>query len=231
MKLLFILLAMPYAALAQRQSLSIAYKPSMTFLGKQSQKFRNYYFSSREGKTTVRSSVAVLYYFPVEEKFGISAGLEYAQQGQQVNFKADSAWPTYNHVQLNITLNYLRIPLLFSYELLHHGNSGLQLFTGVNVGIAVKKEDNYQNIILEDILLPPANKRYQDVDVAIPVGINYCVRFSKKMYGHLGASYSFGLVDAFNKTGAARFGVLSEFDNSKQSSLSLNAGLGINFYK
>ena len=101
----------------------------------------------------------------------------------------------------------------------------------MNLGMVVRRKDNYQVIILENILLPPAEKRYKNIDWAVPIGINYKKELTAKLFATIGIEYLLGLTDAFSENGASKFGVLSEFSNSKQSSLSLNVGLGLNLTK
>jgi len=84
--------------------------------------------------------------------------LEYSQQGQKINFNADSAFPSSNRKILRIELNYLRIPVTIQYSLFKATKSELSIHAGVSFGAAIKRKDNYQDIILEDILLPPAEK-------------------------------------------------------------------------
>ena len=47
----------------------------------------------------------------------------------------------------------------------------------------------------------------------------------------LGVEYLVGLTNSFTENGASKFGVLSEFDNSKQKRLSINIGIGFNLTK
>lgn len=49
------------SSFAQRHSISINYKPSLAYFGKQSQSFHDYYFASRKGDQTFNSSVNILY--------------------------------------------------------------------------------------------------------------------------------------------------------------------------
>jgi hypothetical protein len=229
---LFILcLFLTVFSFGQRQSISINYKPSLTCFGKQSQSFKNYYFASRKGDRTFNSSVNILYSCKLSSTISFTTGLEYSQQGQNVNFNADSAFPGNNRQILKIELNYMRIPFTIDYSLFKIKNSALTIYTGISLGIAIKRKDNYQDIILERILLPHAEKRYKNMDWAIPVGVNYKKEITSKVFANFGFEYLAGLTNTFSENDASKFGVLSEFDNSRQSRVSLNIGIGFNLTK
>jgi hypothetical protein len=132
---------------------------------------------------------------------------------------------------LTTKLNYFRIPLTLRYYFISSSKNKLSLYSGLNVGLAVKRKDNYQEVILEDILLPPAEKRYKSNDWAIPFGIIFQKNISKTFFANVGAEYLVGLTNSFSELNLSKFGVLSEFDNSKQSSASINIGIGIRLIK
>ncbi len=59
---LFILcLFLAASSIGQKHVISINYKPSLTYFGKQSQSFKNSYFASRKGQETFYSSANILY--------------------------------------------------------------------------------------------------------------------------------------------------------------------------
>lgn len=215
----------------QKHSISINYKPLLTYFGKQSQSFDNYYFTSRKGNQTFNNSINILYRCKLSSKISLAAGFEYSQQGQNINFSADSAFPSAKSQILKIELNYLRIPFTINYSILKTKKSELNIYSGISFGVAIKRKDNYQNIILEDILLPPAEKRYKNKDWAIPIAVNYKKGLTSKIFANFGFEYLVGLTNAFSENGASKFGVLSEFDNSKQNRLALNIGLGLSLRK
>lgn len=215
----------------QKHRISINYKPSLTYLGKQKQEFNDFYFDSRSGKKTFNSSANILYSFTFSSKFNFTTGLEFSQQGQNINFKTNSVIPESNNVIYWTQLNYVRIPITIGYSILKGGKDELNVNTGLSLGFVTKRVDNYQDIILQDIFLPGAEKRYKDKDLAIPIGINYHRFLTKKITVIFGVEYLSGLTNSFNENGASRFGVLSEFDNSKQNRLSINVGIGINLTK
>ena len=233
MKAFFFILCLiiTVAAIGQKHSMLINYKPSLTYFGKQSENFDNYYFASRKGDKTFNSSVNILYSYKLSSTISFTTGLEYSQQGQNVNFNADSAYPSNNRQILKIELNYLRIPLTIDYTVFKMKKSALNIYSGISLGIAIKQNDNYQDIILEDILLPVAEKRYKNKDWAIPVGINYKKEITPKIFTNFGCEYLLGLTDTFSENGASKFGVLSEFDNALQSRLALNIGIGFSLTK
>lgn len=219
------------SSIGQKQTISINYKPSITYFGKQSQSFQNYYFFSRKGNRTFNSSANIWYTYKLSSRLSLATGLEYSQQGQNILFNADSVFPSNYRRILKIQLSYLRIPLTVHYSVLKIKKSEINIYSGISLGMAIERKDNYQNIILEDILLPPAEKRYKNTDWAIPIGLNYKKELSSKIFANLGCEYLLGLTDAFSENGASKFGVLSEFDNSKQSRLSLNIGVGYSLTK
>ena len=233
MKTYWILLSLFFseAAIGQQHSLSINYKPSLTYFGQQTQSFHHYYFHSRSGDKTFNNTVNILYGYKLSSKIKITTGLEYAQQGQNISFIADSAFPSSNKKNLVIELNYFRIPLTIEYSIFKIKKSELKIYSGVSFGIATKRSDNYQYIILENILLPPAEKRYKNQNWAIPIGINYERALTRKTNAILGGEYLSGLTNSFTENGAFQFGVLSEFDNSRQKRISLSFGIGINLKK
>lgn len=218
-------------AIGQKHSIWINYKPSLTYLGKQSQTFNNSYFASRKGNETFNHTASILYSYKLSRKIGFTTGVEYSQQGQNINFNADSVFPSSNRVIFKVELNYLRIPLTFNYTIIQKKKAELGIYSGVNMGFAIKRKDNYQDIILEYILLPLAEKRYKEMDWAIPMGINYKKALTSNAFVNIGFEYLFGLTDAFSEKSLSKFGVLSEFANSKQRRLALNLGMGFRLTK
>lgn len=220
-----ILVSLP--AFAQKHSISINYKPGLSYFGKQKEQFdlSNSHFQSRDGNSTFRNSVNILYSYRIASKFTLSTGVEYAEQGQNIDFNA-GAERVYK-----VELNYWRIPLTLSYDLFSFRQNKLSIYSGVSIGFAAKKNDNYQYIITENILLPPAEKRYKDKDWAIPLGINLQKNLSKMMFVKFGAEYMFGLTNAFSDFSGSRIAELSQFAHSKQSRASLNIGVGIRLPK
>lgn len=81
------------------------------------------------------------------------------------------------------------------------------------------------------VKVAPPEKRYKNKDWAIPIGINYQKQLSSKVYANSGIEYLLGLTNSFSENGISKFGVLSEFDNSKQSRLSFNIGFGFSLTK
>lgn len=224
--LIILCLFLSIGAAGQRHSISINYKPSLTSFGKQTQSFKNFYFASRKGNKTFSNNANILYSYKASSKITVTSGLEYSQQGQNISFNADSVHPSSNKVILKIELNYLRIPFTIHYSLFQMKKSELNIYSGISFGLATKRKDNYQNIILEDILLPTAEKRYKNKDWAIPIGVNYKKELTSKIFTSFGFEYHLGLTNAFSENKASKFGVLSEFDNSKQSKLALSIGIG-----
>ncbi len=217
------------STIGQKHSISINYKPSLTFLGKQKQSFEYPYFKSRKGNKTFNNSANLLYKYKITSKINVSTGLEFSQQGQNINLQTNSDIPEDNkNIIFWSQLNYFRIPLTFGYSIFLKNKSELDFYTGLSFGIATKREDNYQDVKFEDILLPPANKRYQEQDWAIPVGINYQKSLTKNINAIFGIEYMVGLKNSFYDNGFSKFGVLSEFDNSRQKRLSINIGIGFN---
>ena len=217
-------------AIGQKHSISLNYMPSLTYFGKQTQSFKHYYFASRKGNQTFNSSVNVLYSYKLSSKVSLTTGLEYSQQGQNINFNADSAFPSDNRKILKIELNYLRIPVTINYSILKMAKSELNIYSGISLGIVNKRRDNYQDIILDFVLLGPAEKRYKSEDWALPIGANYKKELTSGVFANLGFEYLFGLTNAFSDS-SAEVGVLSEFYNSKQNRLSLNIGISFNLTK
>lgn len=226
---LFVLcLFMASSSFGQRHSISINYKPSLTYFGKQSQSFHDDYFVSRKGDQTFNSSVNILYTYRPFSKVSISTGIEYSQQGQNINFNADSVYPSNSRKILKIKLNYLRIPLTINYSIFKIKNSELNIYSGISMGLATSRKDNYENVVvLREYFGYPSNiDRYKKVDWAIPFGAAYKTELTKNVFANFGIEYLIGLTESFTENRLAKFGVLSQFDNSKQSRLSLNIGIG-----
>ncbi len=214
-------------AVGQKQNISINYKPSLTYFGKQSQSFHDYYFASRKGDKTFNNSASVLYTYKLFSTVSFTTGIEYSQQGQNINFNADSAFPSYNRKIFKIELSYFRIPFTVNYSILKIKKSELDIYAGISLGMATKRKDNYLDILIqrEYIGLPPSVKRYKNADWAIPIGATYKKKLTKKVSANFGIEYLIGLTDAFSENPSSKYGVLSEFDNSRQSRLSLNIGI------
>ncbi len=220
------------SSFGQRHNISINYKPSLTYFGKQSQSFHDYYFASRKGDQTFNSSVNVLYTYKLS-RVSLTTGIEYSQQGQNINFNADSAFPSKNRKILKIELNYIRIPLTISYSFLKMKKSALNIYAGISIGLATQRKDNYLDILIqrEYINLPSSINRYKNVDWGMPLGAIYKKELTKKVFANFGIEYLVGLTDSFSENPFSRYGVLSEFNNSKQSRLSLNIGIGFSLTK
>jgi hypothetical protein len=215
------------SSFGQKHSISINYKPSISYFGKQKQGFDNSYFDSRNGKSTFHNTIDILYNYQLTSKFSLSTGFQYSEQGQNIGLKSSLVGDRI----FTTELNYVRIPLTLSYDFISSSKHKLSFYSGLNVGFVTKRNDNYQNVILEDILLPPAEKRYKSNDWAIPFGIIFQKNISKAFFANLGAEYLLGLTNSFSELSSSKFGVLSEFDNSKQSRASINIGIGIRLTK
>lgn len=215
----------------QEHTISINYKPSLTYLGKQKENFDNLYFNSRSGKNTFNNSANILYSYKFLSKFNLTTGVELSQQGQNINFKTNSVIPENSNVIFWTKLNYVRIPVTVGYSIFNRKNSEIHINTGLSLGFVIKREDNYNGIIPEYILLPPAEKRYKEKDWAIPIGINYQKTFTKNVFAIFGFEYLIGITNSFNENPGSKFGVLSEFNNSKQRRLAINIGIGFNLKK
>ncbi len=207
----------------QKHSISINYKPSFTYFGKQKQNFDNSYFDSRNGNNTFHNAINILYNYQLTSKFSLSTGLEYSEQGQNINLKSKEVGDRI----FTTELNYIRIPFILNYYFVSTSINKLSIYSGVSLGVVVKRKDNYQNVILEDILLPTAEKRYKNNDWALPLGINFQRNISKTVFANFGIEYLIGLTNSFSKFTPSKYGVLSEFPNSKQNRASVNIGLGI----
>jgi Outer membrane protein beta-barrel domain len=231
MKLIALILCFPGfpSATGQKHCISVNYKPSLSYFGKQNQDFGTHYFSSRSGNRTYGTAADILYGYSIFRNVSVTTGAEYSQQGQNINFNLSSGVTDYTSILFKTELNYLRIPLIINYSLLKNKKNELSIYSGASLGIVTKRKDNYQDIILENILLPTAEKRYKDKDWAIPIGINYRRVVKAGIFVSLGAEYMHGLTDAFSKKSFSKFGVLSQFDNSKQNRLSLSLGGGFWF--
>ncbi len=207
--------------------MSINYKPSLTYFGKQSQNFQHPYFSSRRGKHTFKNTANILYKHTLSSRVNFTTGIEYSQQGQRINFNADSA--SGNNMQiLKLELNYFRIPFTIGYSIWRTTISDLQIYSGISFGLVAKRKDNYQDLILERINLPTAEERYRNHDWAVPLGINYKRELTSSFSFSIGVEFLFGLTNAFSENAGSKFGVLSEFKNSKQRRLALNTGFCYN---
>ena len=200
----------------QKHRVSVNYKPSLTYFGRQKESFDNYYFISRSGNNTFNNSVNILYSYKFLPKF---------------NLKTNSVTPENSNVIFKTQLNYVRIPLTVGYSIFKRKNSEVNISTGLSLGFVTKRKDNYQDIILEDILLPPVEKRYKENDWAIPIGLNYQKTLTRNVIAIFGFEYLIGMTNSFNENGASKFGVLSEFDNSKQKRMSINIGIGLDLTK
>jgi hypothetical protein len=233
MKIIFLLFSLftTINLFGQAHSISVNYLPSITTFGKQKQSFNHYHFKSRNGKTTFNSAANVLYKFQATPKIGIGMGLEFSPQGQNIQFETNSAIVESKGNTYSTELNYFRIPLTVNYAIVNRNKNKLIVYSGLNVGFATKRKDNYNDIIFEAILLAPAEERYKDNDFAIPVGINLQRKLCNKIFASFSFEQMFGITNSFSDNSFSRFGVLSEFKNSKQNRTSLNIGLGINLTK
>jgi|CXWL01.1.fsa_nt_gi hypothetical protein len=225
---IFLSLLFTISVSGQKKTISFTYKPSVCYFGKQNQSFNHYEFKSRSGDITVRHTAGLHYTLGITAGISVTSGLEYSQQGQNIDFKVDSPIPEHINDLLIAKLDYIRIPLTINYVISKKRTFDMKVYSGVSFGIAVKREDNYQDIISEQILLRPANKRYKTTDLAIPFGISLQKPLSKKIFLAAGIEYLTGLTNTFINP---PFGVLAEFKNSKQRKLSLSLDLGFRLSK
>ena len=233
MKIIILLLSLfiTRISLGQKHSISVNYLPSITTLGKQNQSFDHYYFNSRNGVTTLNTAASLHYNLQACSTIGFGLGLEFSSQGQDIKFMTNSNIPENNYQTFSTQLNYFRIPLTVNYAVVNHKKNIVRIYSGLNLGFAIERNDNYNDIIQESILLPPANKRYKDKDWAIPIGVNLQHTLCNNIFASIGFEQMFGLTNSFSDIGSSRFGVLSEFKNSKQNRTSINIGVGINLTK
>jgi hypothetical protein len=132
--------------LGRIRAYQINYKPLLTYFGRQSQSFKESYlnaFTSRNGNKTFSNSVNIFYSYKLFSKIKITTGLEYSQQGQNIIFSIDTASSSKNSL-LKIELNYIRIPLTIEYSIFKIKRSELNIHSGLSLGIATKRKDNYQ---------------------------------------------------------------------------------------
>ncbi len=232
MKLYPFILCLFLSALAngQKHSISIYYKPSLTYFGKQTQSFNTIDFTSRNGNQTFNNSVDILYGYKLTSQLSLATGLEYAQQGQNIKLNVNRNFPISTRI-LKIELDYLRVPFIVNYSMVQMDKSELGIYSGISFGAEIKRKDNYQDILFEDILIPKAEKRYKTQDWAIPLGINYRKEITPNVFANFGAEYLIGLTNAFTENENYKYGVLSWFDNSRQSRLALNIGISFNLTK
>jgi hypothetical protein len=218
--LLSVCLLAGLSAWAQKQGIAINYKPGLTWFGPQTQTFQEASFESAKGSTTFHSAVDIVYQYRVMPKVWLSAGVQYSMQGQSVAFTSAMANRTYT-----MQLNYLRIPVTVGYHFITRPTYALGFYTGINLGFAVTRKDNYQEVILEKILLPKAETRYNSKDWAISLGITYRKNISKTFFANAGVEYLLGLTNTLSEK--PQFGVLQQFGHSRQSRLAGNFGLGV----
>lgn len=100
--------------------------------------------------------------------------------------------------------------------------------------MVIHRKDNYRDIVVspEYVDLPSSVKdRYKNVDWAIPMGATYKKELTKSVFANFGIEYLVGLTETFSENPFSKYGVLSEFDNSKQTRLSLNIDIDFNLKK
>jgi hypothetical protein len=214
---LFVCLLISYTSFGQKHSISIHHKPGYTFIGNQNQIINFSWYGSRSGMNTFNNTINLLYNYQSTSKLSFSTGIEYAEQGQNVGLVYRGGTRT----TLEAELNYLRIPVILSYDCISTSEYKLIFYSGVNFGFTVKKEDNYQDIFLADVLISPVNDRYKSTDWAIPLGITYQKNISKIFFANFGAEYLLGLTDV------SKFGIFSMLNHSRSGRATINFGFGI----
>jgi hypothetical protein len=118
--------------------------------------------------------------------------------------------------------------LQVSYNFLQKNTSTLQAYTGVSVGFATQRKDNFTDVKIEG----PAydenadEGRYSKTDFAIPLGLNYKNNLNSKIYLRIGVEYLLGLTNTSSDFGKISFPATEQQEHSRQSRLALNLGLG-----
>ncbi len=69
------------------------------------------------GNKTFNSAANILYSYTFLSKFNVKTGVEFSQQGQNINFKTNSVIPENNNIIFKTRLNYIRIPITIGYSI------------------------------------------------------------------------------------------------------------------
>lgn len=144
------------------------------------------------GKRGFAAGVDVQYF--LSDKFAISAGALYSQQGAEMDVTWFPSEPKAFTVKDDLSLNYLNIPLMAQYYVY----KGLALKAGVQAGVllSAKRKGSHPNSYFTETLSfnDDIKEACEKVDLAIPVGLSYD-------FGNfvIDARYNIGLTGVFKE--------------------------------
>lgn len=138
--------------------------------------------SDKEAKMKVGFVIGADFTYQTSNKFALSGGLFYSQQGTHVK-------PRIGSTEVDLNNNYLNIPLLVNYYI----SPGFALKAGIQPGfLLTAKAKASENVSGMDVAVEQDVKdQYNSYDFSIPVGFSF-----EKANIIFDARYNFGLTQA-----------------------------------
>ena len=157
------------------------------------------------------------YYFT--ERFGLAIGLIFSRHGQVFLLEFE---PDQGSRILDVRLMSAKIPFALLSRLLLTSKTNLFLKAGVYAAYRTDAEDNYQDVIPEEIGLPPAEDRYSSNDFGWLVGLGAELSLSRMLNLRVAAGIDGGLRNVFS---TEPWGYMAGAAEAKNTTISLSIGL------
>ena len=157
------------------------------------------------------------YYFT--ERFGIATGLIFSRQGQTYSLDLDDTW---GDRTLDVRLMYAKIPFAVLYRILQTSKTNLYLKAGLYAGYRTGADDNYQDVIPEEILLPGPEERYSPGDFGFLAGIGAEINLSRMLNLRISIEADRGLRNVFRNE---PWGYLAGAASAKNTTVTFSFGL------
>ncbi len=124
---------------------------------------------------------------PVYKGLGIETGLGLARYQSLFHFEYYHSFSQqWMDEKLNIGLNYLRVPLNLYYNINVSKKSSIIISGGINMKVLLWANDNFDEIVFEEIGLPNVYKRYQSSILAYNAQVAYQYKASNKSRFEIG---------------------------------------------
>lgn len=159
-------------------------------------------------------------HIPVYKGLGLETGLGLTRYQSQFNFKYYHSFSQqWMDEKFNIGLNYMRIPLNLYYDFSISKKSSIIISGGINFKLLLWADDNFDEIVFEEIGLPNTYKRYQHSILAYNANIAYQYKANNKNSFEIGLNLGkdFNAIAKNNPKYPENFGFYDNLHNATYS--------------
>lgn len=172
---------------------------------------------SRESTTGFQFGFDFEYY--ITERFGIATGLIFSRQGQSYLLHFDSSWDSRS---MDVRLMSAIIPFVGLYRIIQTSTTRLYLKAGVYTAYRTDADDNYQNVIPEEIGLAAPENRYSTTDFGLMGGIGVEISLSRMLNIRASIEAARGLRNVFRNE---PWGYMAGATPAQNTTISISLGL------